>query len=516
MKIPPLNLINANVITLNPDLPKAQDLFIKDGKIESVNQRVYSAKTIDLKSATVIPGFIDAHYHLSNLGKFLENFNLVGIDSPQKIANLIREGLSKFPKGTWILGRGWDQSLWENGEFPFAKILDEITDDHPISLTRIDGHALWANKRVRQISGYEENPDVIPGGEVINNCIFIDNAMDSIKKYIPKPSELDVTRYIENGIKQTVANGITGVHDAWQDSLIVNSIQKLVKKERFPIRCYGMLNGNDAEFLYPWFKNGIVKNDRYTIRAVKVFMDGALGSRGACLFDEYTDDPGNFGLVLLSEQEFDTLARKCHHFGFQLCTHAIGDKGNKMVLDTYQKYLRGKNDRRWRVEHAQMVRDDEIPQFVNNDILPSMQPSHCTSDMRWMDERIGTERIHRISRWKSFLNAGLKIPGGSDCPIEKGNPLIEFFSAVTRKSPENPNTKSWQAQEKVSRIEALKMLTTWAAYGGFDEYRRGQILPGFDADLTVLSQDITTCSEADILKTEVLMTYVDGELVYKK
>lgn len=516
MKIPPLNLINANIITLNSEIPKAQDLFIKDGKIESINQRVYSAKTIDLKGATVIPGFIDAHYHLANLGKFLENLNIVGLKSPTKIADLIKENLVKFPKGTWILGRGWDQSLWENKEFPYSKILDEITEDYPIALTRIDGHALWANKQARQISGYEDNPDIVPGGEVINDCIFIDNAMSAIKKFIPKPSELDTTRFIEKAIKQTVANGITGVHDAWQDELIVNSINKLINKERFPIRCYGMLNGNDEEFLYSFLKNGKIENDRYTIRAVKAFMDGALGSRGACLFDEYSDDPGNFGLTLLSEQEFDTLARKCHHFGFQLCTHAIGDKCNKLVLDIYQKYLNGKNNFRWRVEHAQMVRDEEIPQFVNNDILPSMQPSHCTSDMRWMDERIGTKRIHRISRWKSFLNAGLKIPGGSDCPIEKGNPILEFFSAVTRKSPENLNTESWQPQEKVNRVEALKMLTTWAAYGGFNENQRGRIQNGFDADLTILSQDLTACNEDKILQTEVLMTFVGGELVYKK
>tara|TARA_B100001029_G_scaffold179736_1_gene190652 strand:- start:293 stop:1843 length:1551 start_codon:yes stop_codon:yes gene_type:complete len=515
MNIPPINLINANVITLNPDLPKVQDILIKDGKIESINRRMHSAKTINLKGSTLIPGFIDAHYHLSNLGKFLENFNLVGIDSPQKIANLIRENLHKYPKGTWILGRGWDQSLWENGNYPFSKILDEITEDYPISLTRIDGHAIWTNKIARYISGYKENPDIIMGGKIINDCIFIDNAIGSIKKNIPKPSELDVTRYIKNGIKQTVANGITGVHDAWQDSFIVNSIQKLIKKECFPIRCYGMLNGNDKEFLYPKLKSGMVKNDFYTIRAVKAFMDGALGSRGACLFDEYTDDPGNFGLTLLSESEFDKLAKICHQFRFQLCTHAIGDKGNKIVLDTYQKYLNGKNNRRWRIEHAQMVRDEEIPQFVNNDILPSMQPSHCTSDMRWMDKRIGVERCHRISRWKSFINAGLKIPGGSDCPIEKGNPILEFFSAVTRKSPENPTTSSWQSQEKLNRIEALKMLTTWAAYGGFDEKRRGQIKPGFDADLTILSQDLTTCSEEDILKTKVLMTFVNGKIVYK-
>lgn len=516
MQIPPLNIINANVITLNSNQPKAQDIYIKDGKIESVNQRVYSAKTIDLNGATIIPGFIDAHYHLSNLGKFLENLNLVGLDSPENIEQLIRKNLSSYPKDTWILGRGWDQSLWDNGDFPASKILDDIGQDHPIALTRIDGHALWINKKARQISGYEENPDVVPGGEVINNCIFIDNAMDTIKKSIPKPSELDVLRHIESALKQTVANGITGIHDAWQDETIINSIQKLVYKERFPIRCYGMLNGNDTEFLYSWFAKGILQNDRYTIRAVKAFMDGALGSRGACLFDEYSDDQGNFGLTLLSEKDFDILARKCHHFGFQLCTHAIGDKGNKMVLDTYQKYLRGKNDRRWRVEHAQMVRNEEIQQFVDNDILPSMQPSHCTSDMRWMDERIGSDRIHRVSRWNSFVNAGLKIPGGSDCPIEKGNPLLEFFSAVTRKNPEFPNAESWQSQEKLNRINALKMLTTWAAYGGFDDHCRGRIQKGFDADFTVLSQDILSCREEDILNTEVLMTFVGGELVYKK
>ena len=510
------NLVNANVITLDPSYPKAESIYIKNGKIESLNQQKHGIETIDLKGATIVPGFIDAHYHLANLGKFLENLNLIGLNSPQKIIYHIKSNLYKYPKGTWVIGRGWDQSLWDSKSFPLSEFLDEITEDYPIALTRIDGHALWVNKIARQISGYIENSEITAGGEVINNCVFIDNAMSVIKNSITKPNEIDITRYIRNGLRQTVSNGITGVHDAWQDEIIVNSIQSLIRKNQFPIRCYGMLNGNDENFIEKWFQEGIKQTELYTIRSVKAFMDGALGSRGACLFDEYTDDPGNFGLILLSEDKFDNLAKKCFKYEFQLCTHAIGDRGNKLVLDTYEKYLCGKNNRRWRVEHAQMVRDQEIPQFVRNDILPSMQPSHCTSDMRWMDERIGSERCTTISRWKSFINAGLKVPGGSDCPIELGNPIMEFFAAVTRKPSDNPKSKSWYPQEKVSRVEALKMLTTWAAYGGFNEKHRGKIKNGFDADLTVISEDLLKCKEEQILKTEVLMTFVNGEIVYKK
>ena len=267
-----------------------------------------------------------------------------------------------------------------------------------------------------------------------------------------------------------------------------------------------MLGSAFSNLLNEYFKNGHYNSELYTIRSAKAFIDGALGSRGAALFEPYSDDEHNCGLILISHDEFNELATNCKKAGFQLCTHAIGDKGNSMVIDTYSKTMKNISDHRWRIEHAQMVRDEDISKFYKNGIVPSMQPSHCTSDMRWMKDRLGEHRIHRISRWKSFIDSGCKIPGGSDCPIEEGNPLFEYYAAVTRKDHRGyPNT-GWQPQECISRLDALKMLTSWGAYGEFAEHRRGKIKIGFDADFTVLSDNILTCDFDKILKTKRVLT----------
>ena len=252
-------------------------------------------------------------------------------------------------------------------------------------------------------------------------------------------------------------------------------IAELIQENKFSIRCYGMLGSNDNNLLEHYFSKGHYENRYYTIRSVKAFVDGALGSRGAALHEPYCDDHHNCGLILISKQEFNNLAQNCFKNNFQLNTHAIGDRGNSYVLDCYAKAVKKNNNRRWRIEHAQMVSDSDLSMFKNYNILPSMQPSHCTSDMPWLKERIGTDRLPLISRWQSFIDLGLKIPGGSDCPIETGNPLFEFYAAVTRQNHQGLPKGGWQPQEKISKNNALKMFTTWAAYGGFDENRRGKI-----------------------------------------
>ncbi|SVB05898.1 uncharacterized protein METZ01_LOCUS158752, partial [marine metagenome] len=241
-----------------------------------------------------------------------------------------------------------------------------------------------------------------------------------------------------------------------------------------------------------------------------------LGSRGAALLEPYHDDQNNCGLILISTNDYKDLAQQCKKAGFQLCTHAIGDRGNKMALKVYSDVLKNNKNHRWRIEHAQMVCNEDIQQFRKTGVVPSMQPSHCTSDMPWIQDRLGSHRLHRVSRWQSFIDAGCKIPGGSDCPIEDGNPIFEYYAAVTRKNHEGLPKKGWQKQEAISRINALKMFTTWAAYGEFAEHRRGKIRPGFDADLTILSQDITSCKEDKILNTEILGALVRGEMLYSR
>jgi predicted amidohydrolase YtcJ len=338
--------------------------------------------------------------------------------------------------------------------------------------------------------------------------------MNKIWDAQPKDSFSDVKRWIKTAAYTACSRGITNVHDAWQDANTVQAIKELINKDEFPIRCYGMLASSDSTLLATSFKSGHYESELYTIRSVKAFIDGALGSRGAALIEPYSDDHCNCGLILISHEEFTELAQQCKNAGFQLCTHAIGDRGNRMVLDIYANTIKNTPKHRWRIEHAQMVTDGDIPKFLEYNILPSMQPSHCTSDMRWMDERIGTDRLSRISRWKSFIDLGIPIPGGSDCPIEDGEPLFEYYAAVTRQNHHGWPKDGWQSQEKLNRIDALKMFTTWAAFGEFSEHRRGQIKEGYDADFTIYDNDITTCKTSEILDLKLIATIVNGAFVH--
>ena len=367
-----------------------------------------------------------------------------------------------------------------------------------------------------ELSGLNVTPAPPDGGDIINDCILIDNAMNPVQFVLPKPDEAIVEKWINLALEIIITRGITNIHDAWQDPTTVKVLQQLSEAGKLPIRIYGMLGSGHPKLLKHFFTEGIFRSEKYNIRSVKAFIDGALGSRGAALLEPYCDDHNNCGLILISDKDFKKLAQKCQDAGFQLCTHAIGDRGNKMVLDIYSEFTKELNNHRWRIEHAQMICDEDIPRFAKAGIVPSMQPSHCTSDMPWLHERLGSNRLHRISRWQSFIDAGCKIPGGSDCPIEEGNPIFEYYAAVTRKNHNGTPNDGWQKQEAVSRIDALKMFTTWAAYGEFAEHRRGKIRPGFDADLTFLNQDITECPEKEILKTEVLGTMVAGEFIFNK
>ena len=509
------NLINGNIVTLDDCNPITDSITIKDGFIDSIGEINTNKKNIDLKGATVIPGFIDAHFHLTNLGKRLDMLQLKKCRSPLEILELIVEKSKQIDSNEWIMGFGWDHNKWDTSSYPEKNILNELSIPNPIMLTRIDGHSCWVNKNAIQLANIDLS-DIPEGGNIINDCILVDNAMNPIQRIIPKSDEKMVEKWIRLALKIIISRGITNLHDAWQDETTIKVINKLIEQNEFPIRCYGMLASSNKQLLDHYFKNGHYKNKNYTIRSVKAFIDGALGSRGAALFDPYCDDTKNCGLILISSEEFTELANKCNAAGYQLCTHAIGDRGNNMVLNTYTNTIKNTKDHRWRIEHAQMIRSSDIPLFSKYGIVPSMQPTHCTSDMPWMDDRIGQNRIHRISRWKTFINSGCKIAGGSDCPIEEGNPLFEYYAAVTRQDHKGYPQQGWQPQEKVSRIEALKMFTTWAAYGEFSEHSIGRIKTGFKADLTVLSNDITKCNQSDILKTDIIMNIVDGRIIFSK
>ena len=509
-----INLINGNFITLDDHCPSAEMISIESGKISGVNATDYHCENIDLKGATVIPGFVDAHFHLVNLGKQLDTLQLKNCISSAEISKLVLAKSQKLEDTDWIFGFGWDQSLWPGNNFPLPNILNDLNLKQPVMLTRIDGHSCWVNHKAMQLSGMDISQEPPEGGEIINNCILIDNAMKPIQFIIPKPDENKVEQWIKLALDIIIPRGITNIHDAWQDPTTVRVLQKLSQNNELPIRVYGMLGSSYPKLLKQLFKENHFISNNYSIRSVKAFIDGALGSRGAALLEPYLDNKNNCGLILISEKEFKALAKRCRDANFQLCTHAIGDRGNRMVLDIYSEIMKNRKNHRWRIEHAQMVCDEDIPRFAKAGIIPSMQPSHCTSDMRWMEDRIGKNRFHCISRWQSFINAGCQIPGGSDCPIEEGNPLFEYYAAITRQDHDGYPENGWEPKEIISRLNALKMFTTWAAYGEFAEHRRGKIRPGFDADLTILSDDITTCNPDKILKIEILGTIVGGRMVY--
>ena len=511
------NLINANFITMDEQMPFASSLTINAGKIESINSINTNYKSIDLNGKVVIPGFIDAHYHLKNYGKRLNQLDLKNLKSIKEVVDLIQSHIKKINKGDWILGFGWDQNLWVNKNFPISSILDDKFPDNPIYLTRIDGHSAWVNNvAISKTQLNKKELNNISGGTIINDCIMIDNAMSPFLSILPKDSLLNVSSWIKKAVGNTIQKGITGVHDAWQDYTTVKAIQDLIATNNFPLRCYGMLASSDDNLLDSFFNDGHFENDYLSIRSVKAFIDGALGSRGAALHEPYTDDHSNCGLILISSEKFTDLAKKCYNANFQLNTHAIGDRGNDYVLNTYSNVLPHNNNKRWRIEHAQMVSDKDVLRFKSSNILPSMQPSHCTSDMKWLKDRLGENRLSLISRWQTFINHGLKIPGGSDCPIETGNPIFEFYAAVTRQDHSGWPAGGWQPQEKINRLNALKMFTKWAAYGGFQEHKRGMLKINYDADLTVLSKNILEIDHEEILSTTIIHTIVNGHFVYSK
>ncbi len=505
-----INLRNGNVITVDDTNPIANSVTIQNGKITSLDNPKPNSKNINLGGATLIPGFVDGHLHLTGIGKQLEYLNLRGLTSPLQVTEKVVEKTKALPEEHWIIGYGWDQTKWDNTKFPNTEILDNCSPNHPVYLTRIDGHSAWVNQKAKDLAGINSTFTTPEGGELINDCILIDNAMDIVTEILPNPTECDVDRWLTSAVNEMPKRGITGVHDAWQCPITVGSMKKISKNPKFPIRCYGMLGNKYIDLLEEYFKTGYFESEFYTIRSVKTLGDGALGSRGAALLEPYLDDPTNRGLLLLQKEEFTQLATKCKNAGFQLNTHAIGDRAIRETLNTYEKIINNTPNHRWRIEHSEMVGDEDIPRFSKLGVLPSIQPSHFVTDMDWLDRRIGKHRTHQVSRIQSLIDTGCIIPGGSDCPIEEGNPLVEFYSAVTRKDKDGNPKNGWHPQECISRENALKMLTTWASYGEFAEHRRGQINIGYDADFTVLSNNILTCKEEEILKTEVLMTVVAG------
>jgi len=472
-----------------------------------------------------VPGFHDSHAHLYGLGKSLATLDLMGTESVEQVVRIVQEGAADFAPWSWIEGRGWDQNDWAVQEYPHRRLLDAVAPDRPVMLRRVDGHASWVNSKALELAGITAaTPDIV-GGEIIRDedgeptGILIDNAVGLLVDVIPEQSVAEIRRRIVLGVEHCLANGVTGVHEAGVDWTKAGVYRELAEAGELGMRVYAMY-GDDEETLAEAFAEGPVSagDGILTLRAVKLYSDGALGSRGALLQTDYTDQPGHLGLPVSTTDHMRDVARRAGQAGFQTCVHAIGDGANHLVLDFFEEIL-GElelEDARWRVEHAQILDPADIPRFARMNVIPAMQPTHCTSDMDWAADRLGKDRLAGAYAWKSLLDSGARVCFGTDFPVERVNPLHGLYSARTRMHHDGTPPGGWQAQEMVTGREALEMYTVGSAWAAFMEDDLGRIEPGFRADLTVLDGDPVKCEPAELLDMKVLMTIVDGEIGYRK
>ncbi len=527
-------LVNGAIYTLDERNTVVQAVAISDGRIVAVGStgelmRMYPAvKAFDLKGKTVIPGLIDGHAHILGEGGRIINLDIVGTTSPEQIVDMVAKRVSNAVQGSWIIGRGWDQNDWENKVFPTKVLLDNVAPNNPVMLRRVDGHAVWVNSKVLELAGITSSTQDPSGGKVIRDAhgnptgVLVDNGMDLVDKVVPLLSDADVEQRLLAAMNECASLGLTEVHDMGVNLQTINVMKKIIDEGKCPIRIYALVDGAGETWDY-YMKRGPeigYGNNMLTVRGIKMYIDGALGSRGAALIDDYSDDPGNRGLLVSSETKLDSVCQQAATNGFQVCTHAIGDRGNNIVLNVYEKNLKPLKDGgaslRWRVEHCQVLTPSDISRFAELGVIPSMQPTHATSDMYWAEDRIGAERVKSAYAWRSIIDAHSTIVGGSDFPVESVNPILGFYAGATRSDVKGYPADGWHSEQKMTRVEAAKCFTAWAAYGSFEDKSKGTIEVGKWADLTVLTQDIMTVPQQDILATTVNMTIVGGKIVFQQ
>ena len=508
---------NAIVYTVNSQFEKASSFAIKDGVFidvggEEILEKYKSNNMIDCKGMFVYPGFIDSHCHFLEYGLSKNHADLKGAKSFDEV--LIR--LKEHAKNKFIIGRGWDQNLWINKDFPDKRKLDEIFPNIPVVLERIDGHAYLVNQVALDLAGINLNTEV-KGGKIIkkNNVLsglLVDTAMSLIKAIIPDYTVEVKIQALKEAEKEAFKYGLTTLNEAGLDLKDFTLIDSLQRSGDLSIKVYGMVNYSKNSLDY-FLEKGLFQTNNLTVRSFKVFLDGALGSRGASLKKAYSDKRDEYGNLNFSIEEFEELCFRIAKSGFQLNTHAIGDKANSIVLNSYRKALRGVNDPRWRIEHAQVISKEDF-KLINSKIIPSIQPTQAISDMKWSKERVGKERIVYSYAYKDLLDWGGKIVLGSDFPVEVMNPLITFYSAVSRKNLKGFPEDGFQIKNKLSRSEALKGMTSWAAFANFEDSRKGSISIGKYADFVILKNDIMTIDERYIPNVKVVATIINGKLVY--
>ena len=531
-----LVLTNGRIYTVDVTRPLATSIAVRAGRIVFVGSdteaRALAGKAtriVDLRGNTVVPGLIDAHAHLLGLGTSLRTVDLVGTTSYEEVVARVVAWAKTVGPGEWIVGRGWDQTRWPGAAFPTHDALSRAVPNNPVALSRVDGHALLANARAMELARVTASTLDPSGGRIIRSAsgaptgVLVDTAEELIGKAIPAASATEKRKAILAAIAECNRYGLVGIHDAGQDASTIRIYEALAAEGRFNLRNYVMLSdpgSTSAALKNSYFARGprrALYNGRLWIRAIKLYSDGALGSRGAALLAPYSDEPSNSGLLVSEPRHIAAMAELGLARGFQINVHAIGDRGNRIALDGFESALRRypRADHRFRVEHAQVISPEDIPRFARLGVIPSMQATHQTSDMRWAETRVGPQRIRGAYAWRSLLNTGVVIPNGTDFPVEEVNPLLTFHAAVTRQDPAGAPPGGWFPDQKMTREEALQSMTIWPAYAGFQEAVMGSITPGKYADFVVLDRDIMRVPDDDILKARVLSTWIGGKPVYE-
>jgi hypothetical protein len=528
--------INGNIYTVNEKQPHAEAIAVKGDRIVFVGsnadaQKLRSDKTriIDLAGKTMTPGFTDSHCHIFGIGEREMNLNLEGTNTLEDFLEKVKERVARTEPGKWITGRGWIETFWKPPQFPTRADLDRIAPNNPAFLTRADGHAAVANSAALKIADIDKKRPNPFGGQVLKtdgkpNGMLLDNAMDLVAKNIPPPTEAEREQALLVGVDREMKLGWCEIQNAGSELSDQEIIQRAYAAGKIKLRMINAAYG-PGEAANALLKNGATLNafdHRFSQRTIKVIFDGALGSRGAALLAPYSDKPDTSGFLTQKPEDLRPMFKEALLRGIQVETHAIGDRANRLILDLYEEAMRSfLNDKyagpgpRWRVEHAQILNEEDIPRFAKLGIIASMQPSHAISDLYFAPERLGMDRLRGAYAWNSLIKSGATICGGSDAPVERGEPMIEFYAAVARKSTKGESGDGWHPEQAVSRGQALKMFTINAAYAAFEENDKGSIETGKLADFTVLSNDIMKIPEPEILKTRCEMTVIGGEIVFQ-
>ncbi|MDZ7935804.1 MAG: amidohydrolase [Emticicia sp.] len=514
---------NAVVYTVDSQFGKAEAFAIKNGKFletgtsESILAKYTAKQKVDAKGKSIFPGLYDPHSHFLGLGQMLSQCDLVETKSYNEVIERLQKFEAQHKTDRWLIGRGWDQNDWDVKVFPTKQLLDKAFPNKPVMLTRVDGHAAVVNSKAIELAKISPASKVNGGDvEVMDGQltgILVDNAMGLVRRVIPQATEEDKRKMLLAAQKECFKLGLTTVSDAGLNQEDIDLIDKMNKEGSLKIRNYVMVSLGIRNLDY-FIKKGIYKTDRLNVRSFKLYADGALGSRGACLLKPYSDEPSKTGFLLLSAAELERSLTQIYNSDFQANTHCIGDSANRLILDIYGKLLKTKNDRRWRIEHAQVVDKQDVPKFGKYSIIPSIQATHGTSDMYWADERLGDVRVKTAYAFQDLLKQNGFLANGSDFPVEYVNPLYGFHSAVARQDAKNFPDGGFQMENALTREQALKAMTIWSAYANFEEKERGSIEVGKMADFVILEEDLMLAPKEKLRNVKVLNTFVGGQKVF--